>query len=114
MGIASDESPLFLHHITDLGSTRREPNPSIVALVGFQRSTTVVAITSKDCFRDVPNKDKDTIKVPTFSKLASATTALAFKRVETAAKSLTLETLGIPPSVTIPDPLPCEQLPQLL
>jgi hypothetical protein len=95
MGIASDGSPLFLHHITVLESTRREPNPSIVALVGFQRSTAVVAITSEDCFQDVPNKDKDTIKVSTFSKLASATTALAFKRVKTAAKSPTLETLGI-------------------
>jgi hypothetical protein len=57
----------------------------------------VVAITSKDCFRDVPNKDEDTIKVPTFSKLSSATTASAFKRVKTAAKSPTLETLGILP-----------------
>jgi hypothetical protein len=57
----------------------------------------VVAITSEDCFQDVPNKDKDTIKVPTFSKLASATTASAFKQVETAAKSPTLETLGILP-----------------
>jgi hypothetical protein len=27
MGIASDGSPLFLHHITELGSTRRDPNP---------------------------------------------------------------------------------------
>jgi hypothetical protein len=97
MGIALDGSPLFLHHITDLGSTRREPNPSIVALAGFQRSTTVVAITSKDCFRDVPNKDEDTIKVPAFSKLASATTASAFKWVETVAKSPTLKTLGILP-----------------
>jgi hypothetical protein len=51
MGIASDGSPLFLHHITDLRSTRREPHASIVALVGFQRSTTVVAVTSKDCFQ---------------------------------------------------------------
>jgi hypothetical protein len=97
MGTASDGSPLFLHHITDLGSTRQEPNPSIVALVGFQRSTTVVAITPKDCFRDVPNKDEDTIKVPTFSKLAPATTESAIKRAEMAAKSPTLETPGILP-----------------
>jgi hypothetical protein len=45
----------------------------------------------------VPNKDEDTIKVPTFSKLASATTASAFKRVKTTAESPTLETLGILP-----------------
>jgi hypothetical protein len=114
MGIASDGSPLFLHHITDLGSPRRDPNPSIVALVRFQRSTTVVAITSEDCFRDVPNKDEDTIKVPIFSKLASATTASAFKRAETAEKEPHPREPGDPAGATLPDLLPCEQLPQLL
>jgi hypothetical protein len=79
----------------DLGSTRQEPDPSLVALVGFQKPTTVVGLTTKNCFRDVPNKDEDTIKVPTFSKLASATTASAFRRIETSSKSPTLETLGI-------------------
>jgi hypothetical protein len=97
MGIASDGSPMFLHHITDLGSTRREPEPSIVALVGFQKSTTVVGITMSDCFRDVPNLTKETIKVPSFSKLSSATTSLAFRKVEVSSKSPTLTTLGILP-----------------
>jgi hypothetical protein len=95
MGITLDGSPLFLHHITDLGSTRQEPDPSLVALVGFQTSTTVIGMTLKDSFQDIPNKDEDTIEVPPFTKLAAATTASAFKKVETTSKSAILETLGL-------------------
>jgi hypothetical protein len=84
MGITSNGAPLFLHHIIDLGSTRPEANTMIVALASFQKLTTVVGITTKDCFRHVPSKEEDTIKVLTFAKLALATTALAFK---TAAKT---------------------------
>jgi hypothetical protein len=97
MGIASNGSPMFLHHITDLGSTRREPDPSLVALVGFQKSTTVIGLTLANGFQDIPNKDEHTIRVPPFPKLASATTSLAFKKVETTSKSPILETLGLLP-----------------
>lgn len=96
MGIASDGSPLFLHHITDLGSTRREPAPSIVALVGFQTSSTVIGMTQTDCFRDIPNRDDDTIKVPPFAKLSSANSPSAFQKVDATSKHL-LTTLGILP-----------------
>lgn len=93
MGVASDGSPLFFHHVTDMGSTRREPDPSIVALVGFQKSTTAIGVNLDDCFRDVPNKDEETIKVPPFSKLISATTSLAFQKLEPTSKSSPLTTL---------------------
>jgi hypothetical protein len=61
-------------------------------------------LTIEDCFRDVLNKDKDTIKVPPFPNLASATTALAFRRVMMATQSPTLETLGLllVPPILIP------------
>jgi hypothetical protein len=105
LGIASDGSPLLLHHLTDLGSTRRDPEPSIIALVGLQKSTTVVGIATGDCFRDIPEDNEETIKVPPFPKLASATTPLAFKNVEPPSKSPSLMTLGVIP--VPPFLLPC-------
>jgi hypothetical protein len=36
IGITSDGSPLFLDHITHLGSVTRGPELSVVALVGLQ------------------------------------------------------------------------------
>ncbi len=48
LGISSDGSPLFLHHLTDLGSTRRDPEPVLVALAGLQKSTTVIGLSAED------------------------------------------------------------------
>jgi hypothetical protein len=50
MGITSARSPLFLYHIIDLESTRRDPEPSNIALVMLKKGTAVVGITTGDCF----------------------------------------------------------------
>jgi hypothetical protein len=84
MGITSDRSPIFLHHINDLGGTRRDPQQSIIALAGLQKSMMVIGITIGDYSQDRP----DAIKVPPFSKLVSVTTPMAFKKFKTASKCL--------------------------
>jgi hypothetical protein len=54
MGIAPDGSPLFAHHMTDLGSNRRSTDPILVAIVGLHRGTTVVQLEPVDCLGSIP------------------------------------------------------------
>jgi hypothetical protein len=85
LGISSDGSPLFLHHLTDLGNTRRDPEPILVALVGLQKSTTVIRLSAEDCFGNIPSNsedgyDLDDYALPTFTKLVAAATTAAFRK----------------------------------
>jgi hypothetical protein len=99
LGIASDASLLFIHHLMNLGGTRRSPDPALVAIVGLQKSTTVVGLL-KDCFENLPAGGAG-IPVPPFSKLSRAATPAKFTAVEPPEKdpptfsSLTL--LPVPP-----------------
>jgi hypothetical protein len=84
LGISPDGSPLLIHHLTDLGGTRREPLPNLVALAGLQKSTSVVKLTTEDCFANIPSGTDDLAAehhLPAFSKLVSAASLGAFTRV---------------------------------
>jgi hypothetical protein len=91
LGISADGSPLFLHHIANLGSTRRAPEPTLVALVGLQKSTIVIGLTPRDCFASIPSGGEEEDEageffVPPFSKLSLSTTASAFKKASPSSK----------------------------
>jgi hypothetical protein len=78
LGISSDGSPLFLHHLTDLWSTWCNPDPVLVTLVGLQKSTTVIRLLADDCFGIIPGNAEDDYNLddytlPTFAKLEAAT-----------------------------------------
>ena len=83
MGIASDGSPLFVHHLTDLGSNRLSAEPYLVALVGLQKSTTVVKLAPSASLGPIPGTDDHVEEidfvVPTTAKLMSAASPESFK-----------------------------------
>jgi hypothetical protein len=58
LGIAPNGSPVFVHHITDLRSTRTTPEPELVGLMGLHKFTTVVAIDHSECFGAIKWEDK--------------------------------------------------------
>jgi hypothetical protein len=60
LGIAPDGTPLFVHHLTDLGSNRRSTDPFLVAIAGLQKSTTVVKLSPADGLGPIPSgEDED-------------------------------------------------------
>jgi hypothetical protein len=48
LGIAPAGSPLLLHHLTDLCSTRKHPEPMLVALAGMKKATSVIRLTTDE------------------------------------------------------------------
>jgi hypothetical protein len=105
LGISADGSPLFLHHVANLGSTRRAPEPALVALVGLQKSTIVIGLTPRDCFASIPSGGEEDeageFFVPPFSKLLPSATASTFKKASPSSKHpLSLEAgclIPVPP-----------------
>jgi hypothetical protein len=105
LGISADGSPLFLHHVANLGSTRRAPEPALVALVGLQKSTIVNVLIPRDCFASIPSGEEEDeageFFVPPFLKLSLSTTASAFKKASPSSKHpLSLEVrclIPVPP-----------------
>jgi hypothetical protein len=83
LGISADGTPLFLHHVANLGSISQAPEPALVALAGLQKSTIVIGLNPRDCFASIPSGGEENkageFFVPPFSKLSSLTTASAFK-----------------------------------
>jgi hypothetical protein len=69
LGISDDGSTLFIHHITDLGHTRHDPDPQLVALVAIGLP--------RDCFGSIPSgrdeDDETDFSVPSFARLSSVT-----------------------------------------
>jgi hypothetical protein len=82
VGIASDGSPLFVHHLTDLGSNRRSFNPLLMAIIGLHKSTTVVRLAPNDCLSTIPSGDDEDVQaefaVPNMPKLLAAETPDSF------------------------------------
>jgi hypothetical protein len=82
--ISADGTPLFLHHVANLGSTRWAPERALVALVGLQKSTIVIGLNPRDCLASIPSGGEEDeageLFVPPFSKLLPSTMASAFKK----------------------------------
>jgi hypothetical protein len=84
LGISADGSPLLVHHLTDIGSTRKDPLPDLVALAGLRQSTSVVRLSMEDCFATIPSGMDDTDEeyyLPSFSKLVDTSSPGAFAEV---------------------------------
>jgi hypothetical protein len=100
LGMAADGSPLLLHHITDLGSTRREPEPSLVALMGLQGTSTVVRVELSDCFAGIPIDESELASdyaLPSFTKLLTTATTEAFRKSKPQSKHAFLRCLSLVP-----------------
>jgi hypothetical protein len=103
MGISPDGSPLFVHHLTDLGSNRRNSAPYLVGIVGLTKGATIVKLDPVECFGAIPsgNPDDDVVEdymVPTANKLAAAGTAEGFAACKpSASKNIYLSSLCLIP-----------------
>ncbi len=104
LGISADGTPLFLHHIANLGSTRRVSEPALLALVRLQKSLTGIGLTPRDCFARISSGGEEDqggiFFVPPFSKLLSFTTARAFKKAPLSKHPMPLEApclIRVPP-----------------
>jgi hypothetical protein len=84
LGISADGSPLLVHHLSNVGSTRKDPLPNSVALAGLRQATSVVRLPMEDCFVTIPSGTDGTDEeyyLPSFSKLVTASSAGGFAKV---------------------------------
>jgi hypothetical protein len=81
LGSPQTDQEAFVYHITDLRSTRTTPEPKLVGLMGFHKSTTVVAIDHSECFGAITWLDETELNVPSFVKLKATLSPSGFHSV---------------------------------
>jgi hypothetical protein len=89
IGISPVGSPLFIHHLADLGSTQKDPKPSLVALAGLRTTTSIVRLTPADCFATIPSGSDDTAAeyyISSYVKLAASNSRAAFIATQSSTK----------------------------